>query len=158
MRIHLPRDLLVACEKEASAHFPLESGGTFMGHISGECACIEAMIPPGPKAFRRPLGFAPDQEWQLAEIAAYYEKSGRTASYLGDWHSHPNATSGALSSRDRLVLRKIINSPEARCPQPIMSVLWGCPSSWALCTWRGILVRRRLLGASVHVDELSARY
>lgn len=154
MRVHLPSKLLTACEDEASTHFPLESGGTFMGYVSGDCAYVEAMIPPGPKAYRGLQAFAPDQEWQLAEIAALYERSGRIVTYLGDWHSHPNAFSGDLSPRDRTVLRRIIRSPEARCPQPIMSILYGSPRHWKLSVWRGALLPRKLLGETLLVDEL----
>lgn len=125
-----------------------------MGYISGDRAYIEAVIPPGPKAYRGHRGFAPDQEWQLAEIAALYEKSGRTLTYLGDWHSHPKASSGALSLKDRMLLRRIMRTADARCSQPIMSILWGCPPSWNLSTWRALEIPRRLLEKTSRLDEI----
>lgn len=154
MHVHIPSELLSACEEEASTHFPLESGGTFMGYISGDRAYIEAVIPPGPKAYRGHRGFAPDQEWQLAEIAALYERSGKTLTYLGDWHSHPNASSGTLSFKDRMILRRIMRTADARCSQPIMSILWGYPTSWSFSTWRAMESSRRRIVKTSCVHEV----
>lgn len=140
--------------EEASHYYPMESGGTFMGYVNEEWAVVEALIPAGPNARRSRQGFLPDQAWQLAQIAECYECSGRRTTYLGDWHSHPGALSGALSRKDLQVLRRIIKAPGARCPQPIMTVLWGLHKEWTLVTWRGALVMHRLWRDTLHVSPV----
>lgn len=155
-RLHLPEQLVATCIAEASRYYPLESGGTFMGYVNDGWAVVEALIPAGPKAHRSRHGFAPDQGWQLAQIAECYERSDRRTTYLGDWHSHPGATSGILSRRDHRALRRIVDAPDARCPQPIMTVLWGSPSGWALATWRGSLAPRRLWRNALQVDPVES--
>ena len=129
--VWLSSELLQACTDEATRTFPLETGGTFMGWWA-DCATavVAAMIGPGPEAVHGRHNFAPDQAWQLAKIATYYQASGRRETYLGDWHSHPNASSGWLSWTDRRVLRQIIHSPEARCAEPLMAVFWGEAEDW----------------------------
>jgi len=153
--VYLPQAVLSACREEAQRHYPLESGGTFMGYIQEDYAVVEALIPPGPKAQRTRYGFAPDHQWQLEEIARCYEQSGRRATYLGDWHSHPNAGSGELSAKDRAVLRRIIRTEDARCSNPLMAVLWGGQTSlWSLSVWSACLARRRIIGRALSVHSV----
>lgn len=153
--LYLPDALLAECHAEAERHYPFESGGTFMGYIHDNCTVVEALIPPGPKAKRSRYGFAPDQAWQLAEIARCYERSGRRTTYLGDWHSHPNAGSGELSAKDRGVLRRIIETTDARCPNPLMAIFWGAPaSSWSLSVWSASFLPRRLFARAIRVDTV----
>lgn len=155
LSVHLPQAMLSACREEAQRHYPLESGGTFMGYIQEDYAVVEALIPPGPKAQRTRYGFSPDHEWQLGEIARCYEQSGRRTTYLGDWHSHPNAGSGELSAKDRAVLRRIIRTEDARCSNPLMAVLWGSPTSlWSLSVWSACLARRRITSRALSVHSV----
>jgi integrative and conjugative element protein (TIGR02256 family) len=137
---------LQTCIDEATRTFPLESGGTFMGWwTDSNTAVISAIIGPGPKAVHGRHEFAPDQGWQLAQIADHYQTSGRRETYLGDWHSHPNAFSGRLSWTDHRVLRRVIHSPEARCPQPLMAIVWGGAPTWQTAMWRAYVQLRPLL-------------
>ena len=108
-------------------------------------AVIAAVIGPGPDARHERHNFEPDQDWQLDQIAQHYEASGRRETYLGDWHSHPNASVDTLSWTDRRVLRRIINTPSARCPAPLMTVFWGQPDDWQAAVWHARLLRRTLL-------------
>jgi len=157
--VYLPPEMLRTCREEAERHYPLESGGTFMGYIHKDYAVVEALIPPGPRAERTHYGFAPDHEWQLTEIARCYEQSGRRVTYLGDWHSHPDAGSGELSSKDRVVLRRIIQTDDARCPNPIMAILWGSPASlWSLEIWSAHLKQRKILGRALSVHQCIASH
>ncbi len=153
--VYLPQAVLSTCREEAEKHYPFESGGTFMGYIQEDYAVVEALIPPGPKAERTRYGFAPDHEWQLLEIARRYEQSGRRTTYLGDWHSHPNAGSGELSAKDRAVLRRIIRTEDARCSNPLMAILWGSSTSlWSLSVWSACLARRTVIGRALSVHSV----
>lgn len=147
------RDCVTLAEKQ----YPLESGGVLMGWRSNEItAVVTAMIGPGPKALHERYAFQPDQDWQNEQIALHYERSGRRETYLGDWHTHPDARNGTLSWTDRNVIGRIIAAPAARCPVPVMMILWGAPKSWSLSMWQGRLRPRKLLWHKMAIDTVRA--
>lgn len=90
---------------------------------------VDQVIGPGPNARHERYRFEPDIHWQHAQIADHYYATGGTSTYLGGWHSHPEATHGRLSSIDRKALRTIISEPEAQCPKPLMVIFLGKPRS-----------------------------
>jgi len=156
--VWMPQEVRQTCIDEASRTFPLETGGTFMGWWAGPTpAVITAVIGPGPKALHERRHFQPDQDWQLEQIACYYEASGRRETNLGDWHSHPRRTERSLSWTDRRALRSIIGTPSARCPAPLMAVLWGHPDDWQTAMWQAQLQPRRLLWDQLVVNEARLR-
>lgn len=149
---------LQSCIDEATRTFPFETGGTFMGWWSDTVTVvITAMIGPGPDAVHGRHDFAPDQAWQLAQIADHYQASGRRETYLGDWHSHPNASSGRFSWKDHRVLRRIIQSSEARCAEPLMAVLWGDVKAWQTQICHACLRPRSLLWDRLVVEPAGLR-
>ncbi|MER8492368.1 Mov34/MPN/PAD-1 family protein [Mesorhizobium australicum] len=125
--------------------------------LNPDTAVVTAMIGPVPGALHERFRFQPDQQWQLEQIAAHYERSGRRETYLGDWHSHPDAPSGALSWTDRGVLRRVIATPEARCALPLMMILWGSSGTWQLTAWRAQTVPRVVLWDKLHLDPVQIR-
>lgn len=157
--IWMPRHIERACLTEASDNCPLETGGTFMGWwADADTAVISAMIGPGPNAYHGRHSFQPDEAWQLDQIADHYAASGRRETYLGDWHSHPGASGGTLSWIDRRVLRRVITTPSARCPMPLMIVVWGCSDDWQLTAWRGHLRSRPLLWDRLMLEQASMKF
>src|SRR3546814_733472 len=133
--------------------FCLGTGGTVMGlWADPSTAVITAAIGPGPNALHQHRNFLPDQDWQLMQIAEHYEESGRRETYLGDWHSHPNASSGDLSWLDRRVLRRIIRAPEARCVRPLAAVVWGKEEDWQTEMYRAALRRRSWIWSCLDVE------
>ena len=150
--------LLQSCIDEATRTFPLETGGTFMGWWSDAATVVvTALIGPGPDAVHGRHDFAPDQAWQLAQIADHYQESGQRETYVGDWHSHPNASSGGLSWTDRRVLRRVIRMPEARCAQPLMAVFWGEAESWQMEIWHARLRPRAGIWHRLVVEPANLR-
>lgn len=151
-------DVLDACVADASSAYPLETGGTFMGWWADpRTAVIATMIGGGPSADRGRNWFEPDQDWQLERIAERYQASGRRETYLGDWHSHPGATSGALSCVDRAVLRRVMGSSGARCARPLMLVLFGGASRWDVVAWCAYRRRGAFLSRCLVVRPVSLR-
>jgi integrative and conjugative element protein (TIGR02256 family) len=96
-----------------------------------------AIVGPGPAAEHTAESFTPDHNWQLDQIAAQYESSGRRDLYLGDWHSHPNTAFHRLSGKDRLTLRRISRHAPARMSTPIMLLTAGTPDGWSISAWVG---------------------
>lgn len=141
--IWLPRNLHQQCVENAAHWFPLETGGVLMGYWNEETAVVTGLVGAGPDAVRETHNFEPDQAWQLKEIAQRYTASQGRETYLGDWHSHPNAQSGRLSGLDRRVLRAILETPGAQAPRPIMMIVFGTNEGWSAAVWLCSHARRR---------------
>jgi len=147
--------LVERCLREIDATFPRESGGVLMGRQRGQREiCIDEIVGPGPNARHERYSFEPDLEWQRARIAERYARTGGKSTYLGDWHSHPEAGHGGLSNTDRTALKTIIRAPEAQCPKPLMMIFWGAPDAWSLSAWQARLRQRRVFGARLEVLPL----
>lgn len=119
---------------EAELTYPLETGGILMGYWVESDIVITHGVGPGTHAVHKSNGFRPDVNFHEAEIARIYEESSRLSTYLGDWHTHPGG-SASLSWRDKRTMRRIANSPEARCVMPLMTILAGHELDW-LAIWR----------------------
>lgn len=100
----------------------LETGGILAGYVSGGDIVVTQIVGPGPKAKHTASSFKPDSKYHSERIAEIYERSNREDTYLGDWHTHPNARS-YLSPKDKETLVRIGNYKKARMPSPIMLVL-----------------------------------
>ncbi|MBL0123644.1 MAG: Mov34/MPN/PAD-1 family protein [Betaproteobacteria bacterium] len=113
---------------------PLETGGSVLGYWAPRTreVVIVSITGPGPGARHEKNSFAPDYAFQDYEIAQAYENSGRTITYLGDWHTHPGGGTG-MSELDRRTLTRIAKSKAARATTPIMAILAGPP--WAVAVW-----------------------
>ena len=147
-----------ACAREASEFHPIETGGVLMGYWwRPDTAVVTATIGAGPHAHRDRHHFEPDQQWQLAEIARHYRESDRRETYLGDWHSHPDAKTGHLSYKDRSVLRRIINTPAARAETPLMLVFHGPHDNWQGAMWKASLKPRRILWPKLGIEQATIR-
>lgn len=147
IEIALPQLVVEDCIADIETHYPLESGGVFMGFwVTPTNVIVTGAIGGGTKALRTRRSYEPDTDWQQARIAEFYAASARRETYLGDWHSHPNTKVAQLSWDDKVVMRKIIRSPEARTPVPLMFIFSGKPGAWGLWGWAGHMERRRFYG------------
>jgi integrative and conjugative element protein (TIGR02256 family) len=136
--LFLPHAVLEQMECEAGHRYPDESGGVLLGYRdtnNGRLIQVLEQVGPGPKAVHRAHRFEPDTAWQEMRIASAYKKSGRTAAYLGDWHSHPRGSS-TPSALDRATARAIARCPEARAPHPLIVILFGEPRNWRPTAYR----------------------
>lgn len=153
-RCFIARRLVSEMVHEANAKAPLETGGVLLGVSDGANIWIDAVIGPGPGAVHRRMSFSPDAGFQEQQITEFYEASGRRATYLGDWHTHPG-TAPYLSWRDRRTLRAISRTPSARQPTPLMLVFgYGDPWRVVACRYEyGLWYRpRRLNRLEVVID------
>ena len=132
----LPRVAVREMWHEAGRTFPLETGGILMGYWTRPLreVVVTVAIGPGPNAVHERLSFAPDHEFQCAQIADTYRSTNRTETYLGDWHAHPFG-SGSLSRSDQNTLGRIARTRTARLKHPLMLVLAGEPAGWEIAIW-----------------------
>lgn len=127
---------------EATAGYPLETGGVLVGFTSEDQRrlVISAASGPGPRAKHETWRFTPDAEFQSDFVRRHYEVSNRVHSYLGDWHTHPGGVA-KLSRIDQCTLRRIAKDKEARATKPVMAILAGGPDDWDLAIWQMISAR-----------------
>lgn len=138
--VRMSRKLLSLCEAEVSSAFPFESGGVLMGRRLEESLWqIDHVVGPGPNAKHERFRFIPDLPWQHERIAERFYKTNGRSTYLGDWHSHPGASHGRLSQKDKSAIKTIIQAPEAGCKSPLMMILWSGEPRWHATPWAGHL-------------------
>jgi integrative and conjugative element protein (TIGR02256 family) len=141
-RLWLSAGVLERMIAEARRTEPLESGGVLLGwHDQDNLELVVArVLGPGLEATHRRTRFSPDGDWHREQIAEAYEASGRTVSYLGDWHSHPGGSS-APSRRDERTARRIARSRSARARRPVMLILPGKADTWRPTAYRFVAQR-----------------
>jgi integrative and conjugative element protein (TIGR02256 family) len=143
VKLIIEREVVASMTTEAAARYPLETGGILMGYWRNPTSAVATVcVGPGPRAVHREETFTPDHDWHRAEVARIYRASGRLDTYLGDWHSHPDARDATLSRKDRSTLYRIASDPAARAPAAIMVVLLGEPGIWRVGVWLGRATRR----------------
>jgi integrative and conjugative element protein (TIGR02256 family) len=79
-------------------------------------------IAAGPGARRRRWWFAPDGPWQQEHLENAYQASGRVATYLGDWHSHPRGVPRP-SMLDRRTYARVAADLDTATNLPLMVIL-----------------------------------
>jgi len=124
-------------KSEANRQYPKETGGCLMGYLSDnkKDIVITDIVGPGSKATHKNNSFIPDYDYQERKVAEIYKKTGRTSTYLGDWHTHPDGRQ-SLSNIDVTALQNISAYSKARTESPIMVILSGSPSRWTLSAWQ----------------------
>ena len=144
---------------QASAFYPLETGGILMGYwVNTQTVVAASCIGAGPNANHTQHSFDPDQMWQKNEVARRYTESDRIEAYLGDWHTHPDTLHAYLSRKDRSAKLRIAKHPAARCPTPIMSVVSGSPENWNVAAWIGRPTRRFGLFDKIELEDALLRF
>jgi integrative and conjugative element protein (TIGR02256 family) len=141
--VWLSSENLYSLMDEADRRYPLETGGALIGYWSDAgTVVVTQFVGPGPASDHQRYSYEHDHEWEASQIALHYNRSGRSHVYIGDWHTHPDATSGSLSGTDRRSLRRVIKSREARVARPLMLLFFGSPGDWRLAGWLAELKQR----------------
>lgn len=151
----LSQSALRCLGEEADRHYPLETGGVLAGYFAenGEAVIVGA-IGPGPLAIHKRLRFLPDHDWQCTQLNMLFEQTGGDLIYLGDWHTHPDA-SGRMSWLDHRTLRAIAKHPHARVTNPLMLIGGGAAGAWK---WRcHRYCGDRLLGLLIDCEDGALR-
>lgn len=92
------------------------------------------MVGPGPNALHRKWRFTPDYAYHRDEMRRIYDESFGLVTYLGDWHSHPDACPH-LSGSDRRALRNIARFPDNYVECPVMLILGSKNKNWTPAAW-----------------------
>jgi integrative and conjugative element protein (TIGR02256 family) len=135
--VWLPQWAEATMLNKAAGRAPDETGGILLGYEIPEqsAVVITHLIAAGPAArYGRGL-FEPDGSWQQREVARIYAESGRRATYLGDWHSHPDGIAGP-SKKDHNTARAIGRHRPARMRWPLMLIVASDGDLWQIGAFR----------------------
>lgn len=122
---------------ETEDKYPLETGGVLAGYCSenDHDIVITQVFGPGPMAVHGRSSYVPDYEFDEERVGEVFDQSDGGATYLGDWHSHPNNIA-YLSWRDKWALRNISRYKKNYVENPVMLMLGGVEGSPELGAWR----------------------
>jgi integrative and conjugative element protein (TIGR02256 family) len=129
--VWIPDVLLATLADEAERSRPLETGGMLVGWRVGTEVVVTGVIAAGPRAQQARDSFEADGAWQQQQLEETYRKSGRTVTFLGDWHSHPQGRPRP-SLRDRETAALVARSEGTRAPQPLTLILARRAGAWRL--------------------------
>src|SRR5882724_4826930 len=113
LEVELPEEIFEGIKKQIARFYPRECGGIFVGKIDkGNIAVIEEMmVPKGfwstSVLFKRLAGFL--NKW----LDRVFKQSAGETIYLGEWHSHPDA-SPVPSLTDFTTMRRIAANTDTR--------------------------------------------
>jgi integrative and conjugative element protein (TIGR02256 family) len=127
----LAAPLLAEMTGQAERRSPDETGGMLLGWRAGADVVVAALVGAGPGAVHERGHFHPDGAWQQQRLQQAYLESGRTVTYLGDWHSHPRGR-GRPSATDRKTAALIAAEPAARAPEALTLILARRWRRWRL--------------------------
>jgi integrative and conjugative element protein (TIGR02256 family) len=121
----MPKSVFEELTTEADRTYPFETGGVLAGYlaVNGDVV-VQAAIGPGPKALHKRWSFLPDHDWQCKQLDDLFSVSHGRNRYLGDWHTHPDA-SPRMSWLDRRTLAAIAKHPQTQLDQPLMLIGGG---------------------------------
>jgi integrative and conjugative element protein (TIGR02256 family) len=82
---------------ESKRHFPDETGGILVGcYLEENCVVIQHATGPGPGAHHKPTRFRRDGEYSQNVLDTLVRTSDSELDYIGEWHSHPQASNPSL--------------------------------------------------------------
>jgi integrative and conjugative element protein (TIGR02256 family) len=159
--IWLSRDVLRSMAVLAAAYGDDETGGMLIGYEGADRpdeVVVTGLIGPGPQAKHREYGFNPDGRWQRQQLARLYAESGRVATFIGDWHSHPHGLP-LPSETDVETAAKTAANARARAPRPLTLIVGRDDDDWVAAGFRyldGDLRPARLRVFDAEPDDLLA--
>lgn len=106
-----PEPLAVLMSYRQLSSADLEAGGVLLGRylLDNDDVIVDQATVPGPRDKRSRFGFFRHKHWHQAHIQRAWEESNHTTTWLGEWHTHPEAypTPSWVDKRDwRRRLRK----------------------------------------------------
>lgn len=103
-----------------------EVGGILIGHIRGPHLEITLFTTPGPADQSSPYSFTRQDPKHAAEANRHWSGSGQTATFLGEWHTHPHGAP-VPSSIDTSSWRRLVK----RSKHPMAFVVIA-PNAWSV--------------------------
>lgn len=124
---------------------PNETGGILIGRYSEDLKWAEITESTGPPTGSEHGHFLFIRS--TTNLIKYLNRLWKTSQYyLGEWHYHPDATS-TPSSIDMATMQKLSKYHQLHCPEPVLIIIGGTPSSWeeyvGVCIGNGMITLYR---------------
>lgn len=109
-----------------------EAGGIFLGSYRGVHIEITAVTRPLQGDRRERYRFDRNDPGHQAAAKAAWVESGKTTTFTGEWHTHPESNP-LPSPRDLQTWRELI----AKATDPLVFIILGWSSNWYGVGYRG---------------------
>lgn len=125
-KVRVPGEVLALMRRMAADTKPKETGGTLVGHYSGdrEVAFVTDALEAKTGAHKGHARFYRPPDDVDGQLTRTYEESGGITHYLGEWHTHP-AAAPTPSPTDLSTLRGLARSRSVATDTPFMIILGG---------------------------------
>lgn len=149
-------------EREAVKRRLLETGGSLFGWEADDGIVVVCASGPGPSARHRRRLFEPNRTTTAAAIRAVHNASDGRYSYLGSWHTHPQAAP-IPSGIDAATAREMSEQADLELKRPLLLIL-GTRGLTAraqvseLQAWRWEPTLGNLLRCELRACRLDERY
>lgn len=121
LKIKFDKALIPKIGKIAIQHFPNEFGGFLIGRYSDNFKIVEIEDIILPISYKNsPTMFQRSTVGLRETFEDEYHKTDRY--YIGEWHSHPNAST-SYSSMDLKAMIEAVNSPTVSIKNPILLII-----------------------------------
>ncbi|GAB6263217.1 Mov34/MPN/PAD-1 family protein [Photobacterium sp. R1] len=107
IKVWIRNDTYTKMLLERADKFDFETGGILLGYRDTsegvEHWVVTAVVGPGHTAKHGKFTYTPDYEYHIEEAERHFNESQGKEYYIGDWHTHPNA-SPRTSWLDRITI------------------------------------------------------
>ena len=92
-----------------AGQLPTETGGVMVGYfdVPHRCVYVVDVLPAPPDSVEHQTAFIRGYAGLQAQLKAIADRTGGQISYVGEWHSHPDAADVAMSEHDVALLTTI---------------------------------------------------
>ncbi len=127
--VHLPVRVLAEMRRLARKALPDETGGTLVGHYSGDRLIAHVEVALGVKRRGRatPTSFYRPPDSVDPQLEDMFKVSEGESYYLGEWHSHPGGLA-KLSEIDKRTMTDLAGAASVATDTPIIILIGGDPS------------------------------
>lgn len=122
LSVEIGDDLINRIQKVALEHYPNEFGGIFVGEYSDDKQNVNVSDTILPFSYKSSKVSFDRRIDGLKEKLIEYYNAEPSSIYVGEWHTHPNA-SPTPSWTDILAIRQIVASENVNINNPIMLIV-----------------------------------
>lgn len=122
LELEISSDLLELLYREGLKYYPNEFGGILVGRYSEDSKTCIVETTILPTAFKSSVnGFERGNKGLKEQLVDYYNETPSLV-YVGEWHTHPNA-SPTPSTKDKKAMQEIESCEVVKISSPVLIIL-----------------------------------
>jgi integrative and conjugative element protein (TIGR02256 family) len=126
--IHFAAGVPAQLQSWAETKSPAETGGVLIGYEDAGTVYVVEATDAGPHATELPTRFLYDDEYVNERLAEALARLGDRGQYVGEWHSHPEATPRP-SDLDRRSFASLAEGPLVPTNEPALFIVGVNPAT-----------------------------